>query len=425
MSGRAVDVLVVGGGPAGSTVARLLAERGWTVALIDRASFPRPKPCGECLNPGAVAVLDRLGVLETVAALEPARLRGWQVEAGPHRATGSFPDGRIGLSVDRARFDHALVERARAAGVAVHERTRLVGLDAASEGGGRRATTRGERDGTAATWRARVVVGADGLRSTVARGIAAYRRAPRLRKVSVTLHLEGLDLDPTRGRLVLDRTGTIGLAPLDAGGRRWNATVVIDAGDARSIRGAPARFALARIAAALAPARRGSLVAGPWASGPFDWPSRRAAADGVALVGDAAGYYDPLTGQGIYRALRSAELAARAVDEALAAGRARRADLAPYERALRRELRVPLRVQRGVEAVLSSARLRPAAVALLGRAGPAMDELVGVTGDALPAGRLLRPSLWSRAALAFVRASRTPSPRNGRGGPTTSTSAAG
>src|SRR6185503_2280361 len=114
-------------------------------------------------------------------------------------------------------------------------------------------------------------------------------------------------------------------------GRRWNATVVVDADrEGRAVAGDPARFALERIAETLGGSWRGRRVDGPWASGPFDWPTRRTVADGVVLVGDAAGYYDPLTGQGIYRALRSAELAARAIDSALRGGRVSSADLRGY-----------------------------------------------------------------------------------------------
>src|SRR5688572_27475854 len=108
LSGRPIDVLVVGGGPAGSTVARLLALRGWAVTLLDRARFPRAKPCGECLNPGAVEALSRLGLLHRVEALGPARLRGWRVESAGRVAVGSFPAWREGRSLARAGFDQAL-----------------------------------------------------------------------------------------------------------------------------------------------------------------------------------------------------------------------------------------------------------------------------------------------------------------------------
>ena len=242
---------------------------------------------------------------------------------------------------------------------------------------------------------ARIVVGADGLRSTLARGIAAYRRPPRLRKLSVTMHVEGFDADPTRGRLHLDQRGTVGLAPLDAEGRSWNATMVVDAeAEGRAAAGDPEGFARQRFEQ-LVGRRLGTRVEGPWTSGPFDWPSRRAVSDGVALVGDAAGYYDPLTGQGIYRALRSAELAADTIDEALRRGRTATRDLAPYQRALRGELRAPLRVQRGVEVVLASRSLRGAALAVLGRSPRATDMIIGVTGDMTPARALLGRRFWT------------------------------
>ena len=388
------DVLVVGGGPAGSSVARLLAARGWSVALVDRGQFPRAKACGECLNPGAVQALARQGLLDRVAALAPARLDGWRIESGDRIASGRFPGGTHGLSLSRARLDSVLIQAASAAGVRVEEGVRVLGL-APTDRGGTRVLVRDARN-EPSTRTARMVVGADGLRSVLARSLAAYRRPPRLRKLSLTLHVKGVDADPAWGRLHLDDRGTVGLAPLDPTGQRWNATIVVAARvDRRAAARDPTGFALFRLERILGRGWSGSAVEGPWASGPFDWPGRTAVADGVVLVGDAAGYYDPLTGQGIYRALRSAELAADAVDSALRAGRVSRDDFAPYDVALRREFRAARRVQRGVEAVVSRHPLRPAALALLGRVPRAMDLLIGVTGDTTAARALLRPGLWA------------------------------
>jgi flavin-dependent dehydrogenase len=130
---------------------------------------------------------------------------------------------------------------------------------------------------------------------------------------------------------------------------------------------------------------------GPWASGPFDWPSTPVPAHGVVLVGDAAGYYDPLTGQGIGRALMSAELAAPVVDTALRRGRTDGEALEPYARLFRRRFRPGRRVQRVVEAVVSRSWLRDPVVERLGRAPALLDALLRVTGDARPVRSLLRP----------------------------------
>ncbi|HLN62756.1 MAG TPA: FAD-dependent monooxygenase, partial [Symbiobacteriaceae bacterium] len=76
------DLLIVGAGPAGAALGGLLAARGWAVEIVEAARFPRPKPCGECLNPGAVAALHRLGLWEAAAPLEPMGLSGWRMRVG-------------------------------------------------------------------------------------------------------------------------------------------------------------------------------------------------------------------------------------------------------------------------------------------------------------------------------------------------------
>lgn len=409
MTGRNVvpDVLVVGGGPAGSTVAGLLAADGWRVEILDRARFPRPKACGECLNPGAVATLGRLGLLDAVLALEPARLEGWEVRDGSRgsRARGRFgPDVGPGLGVSRRRLDAALLDEARRRGAFVREGVHVVDVVEGSEErrSHPRVRTRG-RTGSDVTGsnvlEARLVVGADGLRSVVARSISAVTRRPKLRKVSLSCRLRGSGPELDRGRLVLDDGGTVGLAPVGwsaDGETLWNGTVVVDADrDGARMARDPAGFAMARIRRAIpdwsAPPE---LVEGPWASGPFDWPTERVVADGVLLVGDAAGYYDPLTGQGIFRALRSAELAARTIDSALAHGRVSEGSLTSYQRALRPAFGPGRRIQRLVERVVSRAALRAPVLHTLEACPSSMDALIRVTGDARPVRSLLRPRAW-------------------------------
>lgn len=390
------EVLVVGAGPAGSTVAALLASEGTDVLLVDRGRFPRSKACGECLNPGGVAVLGRLGLLGPVLDTDPVQLRGWTFSTPEGtRAHADFPNRQHALGVDRRRLDHSLLRHARARGATVLEGVRIEGAEPGGPLGmpsawGRRSGGRKLHIGC------RTLVGADGLRSVVARSLGAVKTPPGIRKASLTWRVRGAGPSRTRGHLLLGGALTTGLAPVP-GDRladdipRWNASLVVDPGRWGNELKADPWALLLKGMELMEPGWRThpEREDGPWASGPFDWPARTAAVGRTLLVGDAAGYYDPLTGQGLFRALRSAELAAEAVRRTRDCGTRGNPHRA-YARRLRREFRTGRAIQRAIERILRHSPPRNAALRTLAASPRMASWLLSVTGD-LQAARSRQP----------------------------------
>jgi menaquinone-9 beta-reductase len=382
------EVVVVGGGPAGSATALLLARAGHDVLLVERYPFPREKPCGDCLSPGANAILRRLGVFNDVLRAGPAQLRGWKLVApGGARFGVEFAeitsDDDYSLAIRRAVFDAILLERARAEGVRVAYSVHVRGLmrDAAGAVSGVRATCEGEE----VEFAARVVVGADGLRSVVARQVSAPSRPPRLRKASFTLHAR-LNSELRTGEMRLARGACLGIAPIDdQPGGMHNITLVLQ--HAALDRHAGPRMLLE------AGLRRFGVdihVNGDriLASGPFDWPVCNVAFDGAALVGDAAGYYDPFTGQGIYQALAGAEALADNLDSALRNGAVTRASLNPYAEAHQRQRTHTKRLQQIIEFVCAHPRIANLVFERCNRNHDAARQLMAATADLRPADTL-------------------------------------
>ncbi|MQA90279.1 MAG: NAD(P)-binding protein [Gemmatimonas sp.] len=375
------DAIVVGAGPAGSTTARLLGGRGHRVLLLDRAAFPRPKPCGDSINPGAVNELRELGLLDLIRGLPHAPIAGWRVrsERG-HAFEAEFPCGTSGIGIDRSDFDAALVSEAVRAGSTLRCGVRVVDL----------LTTDGDvagvRGADGEEIPARVVVGADGLRSVVVRKLGLIRRAPRLRKMALTAKVRGREGGGCLGELHLTPWGCVGIA--DVGRDTANVVAVMSAGAKMLGRGAETRFDLA---VSSIPSLTGAIrVSRVLATGPFDWPTRGTTAPGALLVGDAAGYYDPFTGQGIYRALRGARLAAKAVDEALRGDAD--ASFRRYEAAYRRSFAGSRRLQHLIEGVTSRPWLFGSAATAFQRWPILPNRLLEVTGDLAPASHLLSSS---------------------------------
>jgi flavin-dependent dehydrogenase len=399
-----VDVLVVGAGPAGSATARLLADAGRSVLAVDRAEFPRDKPCSEYMSPEAVRILDRLDVVGALEAAGAVPLAGTAVTAargarlhGRFALAGRRPFRPTGLSVSRRILDQHLVASARLAGATVLERTAVESLvyDARGVAG---AVVR-DGGGCRRTISARLTVGADGLRSVVGRRLGGWSQGG-LRRVAFVAHMEGVEEMGDSAEMFVGRRGYLGLNPIGRG--RTNVALVVPLRRAGAARGRTEEFFLEALADFPGVSRRvgrGRLVRRVLATGPFAARSGRVLADGAALVGDAADFFDPFTGEGIYSALRGAELLAETADAALARpGRVTADALTPYRRSRLRAFLGKWAVERLIAYGMLFPDLFDRAVDRLARRGLA-HTLVGVTGDFVPARAVLNPVFLARMLL--------------------------
>lgn len=410
------EVLIVGGGPAGSTAAFYLARAGCDVLLVDRATFPREKTCSEYLSPQASRLLDEMGVLDTLEAGPSAQLTGMRVHA-PDGTTfeGSFsaPTGYrafrdYGLAVRRPLLDSVLLQRAGDAGARL--RTDLDVRDLVHDAHGRVTGVLARQGATQMMLQARLVIGADGLRSVVARRakLGSHGRWPR--RLALVRHFRGITHDAAVGDMHVFEGGYAGFAPVGDG--LTNVAVVIPTRDSRHIgndRDAIMRMLLRSQPALAKRVANAEPATSTRAVGPFNWRARRAWIPGAVLVGDAADFFDPFTGEGMYAAMRGAELLSTYAWEAVRAGNAHDADvaLAAYDRCRRREFGGKWAVERAIAAAVASPRLINLAARALSRRAELADLLVGVTGDFVPARAVLRPRYTLRLLAAALLPDRT------------------
>jgi flavin-dependent dehydrogenase len=309
------DVIVCGAGPAGAVAATVLARGGARVLLLDRAAFPRDKLCGDTINPGTLAILRRLGM----TAFEPSAITvdGMTVtgERGV-RVRCAYGGAARGLAIVRKDLDAALAGHAVDAGARFEERVLVRGPLVDDAGGERRV--RGVivagRDGRDVRIPAPIVIAADGRRSRLAVALALARQPRRPRRWAVGAYFADVTGLTSFGEMHVRRGRYLGVAPLPSG--LANVCLVVSRQDGLDD---PAALLLAAIRGDAELRDRftaARMIAPPAVLGPLAVDAAVPGAPGLLLAGDAAGFIDPMTGDGLRFAVRGGELAG---DVALAA----------------------------------------------------------------------------------------------------------
>ncbi len=412
------DAIVVGAGPAGCTAAILLAQEGLRVILLDKSVAPPSKVCGEYLSPGSLRILDRIGALQLVREAGARPLSGMAVHTAAGRSLrATYPLGNAlgsphihALAIRRDRLDRILLDLALRTGAEyapyfqvsdlLWENQRVIGVHGRNRGG-------------PATLAGRLIIGADGRNSVVARRLGTVRRHPWLDKVAQVGYATGVARAEDVGEIFLGHDRYCILNPIAPD--LTNIGFVINRREFRRPTD-PADF-LREVGATLPGLGdrlgRARLVAPARCLGPLAHQAGRLAAPGALLIGDAAGFLDPFTGEGIHAALRGAELAVESALPVLGARPVPLAELHGYAAAWRREFRTKWRLCTALQHAIRHPLLAECLATLLDLRPDLTTFLMAAVGDLIPVRALNPLGLFARflagleSPRAFPGAART------------------
>jgi flavin-dependent dehydrogenase len=373
------DVVIAGAGPAGALAALILARAGLRVRVFDRATFPRHKLCGDTLNPGALAVLQRhVDVAPLMSLSDP--LDG-MVLTGPGGIAirAAYGRGLHGRAITRQVLDQWLINQAVDAGAVLEENVAIT--DARMADGRVAGVVVGHGDRSVAH-PSRMVIAADGRRSTLAvsRGLSAQPRRPR--RWAIGAYFSDVAGRTRLGEMHVRGTHYIGVAPLPHGATNACLVVPHQHGDA------PIGDPLALLRGHLdrdpdlgARFREARPIAPPSVLGPMAVDARAAGEPGLLLAGDAAGFIDPMTGDGLRFALAGAELAAGVACDVIAGRTA--IDRAHLDLAATRRTTFlnKWRFNRALRSLVASPRGVRLAAVLAGVAPAVFESVIRYAGD--------------------------------------------
>jgi len=386
---KSYDAIIIGAGPAGCASALFLHRSGYEVLVLDRASFPRDKVCGEFISPAADSILDDLGVLSSIEQEEPERVRGVFISSyeGPELGI-DYPPIKKGqgnptsLSVPRFLLDNLLIQRLKNVGIKVLEKHRVD--DFIFDSGNVSGVTVRDYENKKFNIAAKVIIDAGGRNAISLRRLNLKNNIKGEGKIAIAAHWKNVRLPQAYCYMHVGYPGYTGIAQV--GQDIVNAVMITGAYQLRGqsikefykngIHKNKKRKELLEGA---------ELVEEPRTVESLAFSVKAPQCGGLMLVGDAAGFIDPFTGEGIYLSLRSAQIATTTLDGAFKELNFSRNKLAEYEQARINEFSAKFTLSRVLQKVIYNRRLCDSVVKNLLKNPSLADEMVGVIGDYLPA----------------------------------------
>ncbi len=383
------DVIIIGGGPAGCAAALGLNRLGYRVVLCDQAKFPRDKVCGEFISPAADPILKRLGVLDRIEALSPTRLKGVAISSYEgEEVVIDYPqlpgmDARpTSLSVPRYELDSIFMEQVKQVGVEVREQHKVTEFLFAE---GRVVGVRGwDENKTSFTLEAPLVIDAGGRNALSLKKMGLKKESGGNIKIALAAHWQGAQIADDYCYMHVSRPGYTGISSV--GKDRANVVLVVNR---QSMYGEkPDRFYLDAV---MRNCRRQKIlqdaecVESVRAIESLAFSVKPVTCGGLLLVGDAMGFIDPFTGEGIYLSLRSSEIAIEVADKAFKKSDWSNEVLKDYEVRRRQEFDKKFLLSRIFQKLIYSRFFCDRVVRALQRKPELAETLVGVIGDLSPA----------------------------------------
>ena len=344
-----LDVIIVGGGPAGSTAGTLLAKQGWNVTIFEKERFPRFK-IGESLLPGSLCTFERMGVKEKIDRADVIVKHGGKIVSACGARTNRFLFSNVfrckyptAYQVERSKFDQILLDHAAETGCRVRQGELVT--DFSCDPDGVTVTTDTE------TLRTRYLIDCSGRNSLVGSRFNLRRNYSDLQKFSLYAHFEDVDRAPgiegTLTQMIRARDRWFWMIPITA--KKTSIGVVLDAQTFRRMKLSPeAAFhrMLNEHPKVIEQMPRARRITEVYATGDFSFRNQRLADERWVLAGDAAGFIDPVWSTGVFIAVFSGEKAADMLDRVLRQPEWRAAEFKRYERHVGRVMDLYLRLVR-------------------------------------------------------------------------------
>jgi flavin-dependent dehydrogenase len=329
------DVVIVGGGPAGSTAGTLLAKHGWNVAIFEKERFPRFK-IGESLLPGSIRTFERMGVKEKIDKADVIVKHGGKIVSACGTRSNRFLFCDVfrcryptAYHVERSMFDQLLLDHAAESGCRVSQDVAVT--DAAFDNDGVTVQTGN------GSFRAKYLIDCSGRNGLIGARSKLRRTYPQLRKFALYAHFEDVDREPgidgTLIKMVRGKDRWIWMIPITA--KKTSIGIVLDAETFKRMRSSPEdayHQILQQNPMASNQMQRARRITEVHATGEFSFRSKRFTGHRWVLAGDAAGFIDPVWSSGVFIAVLSGEKAADMLDRVLREPARRPAEFNRYER---------------------------------------------------------------------------------------------